>query len=178
LGSTRHADEAETMPTITRGRGRPRPKPPSEVKGSRGPRPDRRGVLRTSLPGDPTIRTTVPTEVGEDNARFEPTGEPDEAKVSSPVRRGAAETGPHGNRADRPPYVRRFTYHAITRSARGVTRSMCPGRPAYLRSKGRTGGSSRPKLKVTGSRNQPGDRVASPDRHGQGYTASSQILSG
>jgi hypothetical protein len=52
------------------------------------------------------IRTTVPTEVGEDNARFEPTGEPDEAKVSSPVRRGAAETGPHGNRADRPPYVR------------------------------------------------------------------------
>lgn len=60
-----------------------------------------------NLPGDPTIRPTVPTEVGEDNARFDPTGEPDEAKVSRPVRRGAAETGPHGNRADRPPYVGR-----------------------------------------------------------------------
>src|SRR3954452_22029817 len=46
--------------------------------------------------------------------------------------------------------VRRFTYHAITRSARGVTRSMCPGRPADLRSKGRTGGSSRPKFKSHG----------------------------
>ena len=74
--------------------------------------------------------------------------------------------------------VRRFTYHAITRSARGVTRSMCPGRPANLRPKGRTGGSSRPELKVAGSRNRSGDRAASPDRYGQGYTASSQILSG
>src|SRR3954452_14119166 len=92
------------MPTITRGRGQPRRKPSSEVKGSRGPRPDRRDIYRTALPGDPTIRPTVPTEMGEDNARFDPTGEPDEAKVSSPVRRGAAETGPHGNRADRPPY--------------------------------------------------------------------------
>jgi hypothetical protein len=27
------------------------------------------------------------------------------SKGSRPVRRGAAETGPHGNRADRPPYV-------------------------------------------------------------------------
>src|SRR3954465_12774206 len=27
--------------------------------------------------------------------------------TSCPVRRGAAETGPQGNRADRPPYVRR-----------------------------------------------------------------------
>src|SRR5262245_16257020 len=33
-----------------------------------------------------------------------PTGEPDDAKVSRPVRRGAAETGLKGNRADRPPY--------------------------------------------------------------------------
>jgi hypothetical protein len=36
-----------------------------------------------------------------------PTGEPDEAKVSSPVRRGAAETEPHGHRADRLPYSSR-----------------------------------------------------------------------
>src|SRR3954451_15386479 len=93
------------MPTITRGRGHPRRKPSSEVKGSRESRPDRSAIHQTALPGDPTIRTTVPTEMGKDNARFDPTGEPDEAKVSSPVRRGAAETGPYGNCADRPPYV-------------------------------------------------------------------------
>src|SRR3954454_20634405 len=105
------------MPTITRGRGQPRRKPSSEVKGSRGPRPDRRDVHRTTLPGDPTIRPTVPTAMGEENARFDPTGEPDEAKASSPVRRGAAETGPHGNRADRPPYVeaRPLPSHRTTR---------------------------------------------------------------
>jgi hypothetical protein len=67
------------------------------------------------------IRPTVPTAMGEDNARFDPTGEPDEAKVSSPVRRGAAETGPYGNRADRPPYVARLRHHP--RRARG--RSLC-----------------------------------------------------
>src|SRR3954470_9243198 len=53
---------------------------------------------------------------------------------------------------------------------------MCPGRPANLRSKGRTGGSSRPELKVTGSRNRSGDRVARPDRHGQGYTAVRRVI--
>ena len=36
-----------------------------------------------------------------------PTGEPDDRKRSSPVRRGAAETEPHGHRADRPPYLNR-----------------------------------------------------------------------
>jgi hypothetical protein len=35
-----------------------------------------------------------------------PTGETDDMKISSPVRRGAAETGPRGNRADRLPYLR------------------------------------------------------------------------
>jgi hypothetical protein len=35
-----------------------------------------------------------------------PTGEPDDANVSSPVRREAAETEPHGHRADRLPYLR------------------------------------------------------------------------
>ena len=67
--------------------------------------------------------------------------------------------------------VRRFTFHAIAHSVGGVTRSMCPGRPAYRRPKDHMGISSRPKSKVTGSRNQPGDRVASPDWHGQGDTA-------
>src|SRR5664280_2831881 len=45
----------------------------------------------------------------EGTPRIEPTGEPDDAKVSSPVRRGAAETGAHGNRADRPPYMNFWT---------------------------------------------------------------------
>jgi hypothetical protein len=126
------------MPTITRGRGRPRLKPSSKVKGSRGSRPDRRDVHRTTLPGDPTICTTVPTEMGEDNARFDPTGEPDEAKVSSPVRRGAAETGPHGNRADRPPYVRRASIMSSL-VQQVATRSLWQGRPAYRRPKGRKG---------------------------------------
>ena len=35
-----------------------------------------------------------------------PTGEPDDRKRSSPVRRGAAETEPYGHRADRLPYLR------------------------------------------------------------------------
>ena len=43
------------------------------------------------------------------------TGEPDDAKISSPVRRGAAETEPYGHRADRLPYLagdrRQLTIH-------------------------------------------------------------------
>jgi hypothetical protein len=53
---------------------------------------------------------------------------------------------------------------------------MCPGRPAYRRSKDHKGESCRPELKVTGSRNRSGDRVASPDRHGQGYTAVRRVI--
>jgi hypothetical protein len=45
---------------------------------------------------------------------------------------------------------------------------MCPGRPADVRSKGREGGSSRLKHKVTGSWNPLGNHVASRNWHGRG----------
>ena len=48
---------------------------------------------------------TITVLQGERRKVFEgsPTGEPDDGKPSSPVRRGAAETGLRGYRADRPP---------------------------------------------------------------------------
>ena len=85
------------------------------------------------------IRTTVPTEMGEDNARFDPTGEPDEAKVSSPVRRGAAETGPQGNRADRPPYVRprpNATVKLLVAGTAGQANTLALGDKAHLTDRG------------------------------------------
>src|SRR5436305_2859564 len=44
------------------------------------------------------------------------TGEPDEVKASSPVWRGAAETGLRSNCADRPPYLLRLAPIAIVTS--------------------------------------------------------------
>jgi len=42
----------------------------------------------------PRDEPTDPDHGAEETPRIEPTGEPGDAKVSSPVRRGAAETGP------------------------------------------------------------------------------------
>src|SRR4051794_35055838 len=41
---------------------------------------------------------------GHHSFEVSPTGEPDDRKRSSPVRRGAAETEPYSHRADRLPY--------------------------------------------------------------------------
>jgi hypothetical protein len=46
-----------------------------------------------------------------------------------------------------------------------------PGATGTTRQKGRTGVSSRLKLKAMESRNRPGDRMASPDWYGQGWIA-------
>ncbi len=52
------------------------------------------------------------TTTQEEGVLIASTGELDDVKVSSPVRRGAAETEPGSHRADRPPY--------LTRTGQGV----------------------------------------------------------
>ena len=71
--------DAETTPTTDRGR-----RTVSRSKALNGEN------MLTSLRDEP-----MDLDHGaEITPRIEPTGEPDDAKVSSPVRRGAAETGP------------------------------------------------------------------------------------
>jgi len=51
-----------------------------------------------------------------------------------------------------------------------------PGATGTTKPKGRSGVSSRLKLKAMGSRNRPGDCMASPDWYGQGWIACGAVV--